>query len=197
MATGTPGTNGVWQYGEDDSEATFSALLNKAASTTDTQIGLDRARLTALEASGRVLQVKSATKTTAFSSTSSTFVDITDVSVSITPRSTSSKILVTVTFVYSVSNASYNAYFNLVRNTTPIGQSTGGVANQSISPYTNNASNSDVSSIQFLDSPATTSATTYKLQGRIDSGITFHVGRYAAGGSYPCISTITVMEVAG
>lgn len=50
MATGTPGTNGVWQYGEDDSEATFSALLNKAASTTDTQIGLDRGRLTTLEA---------------------------------------------------------------------------------------------------------------------------------------------------
>lgn len=50
MATGAPGTNGVWQYGEDDSEATFSALLNKAASTTDTQIGADRARLTTLEA---------------------------------------------------------------------------------------------------------------------------------------------------
>ena len=50
MATGAPGTNGVWQYGEDDSEATFSALLNKAASTTDTQIGADRTRLTTLEA---------------------------------------------------------------------------------------------------------------------------------------------------
>jgi hypothetical protein len=49
MATGAPGTNGVWQYGEDDSEATFSALLNKAASTTDTQIGADRTRLTSLE----------------------------------------------------------------------------------------------------------------------------------------------------
>jgi hypothetical protein len=49
MATGSPGTNGVWQYGEDDSEATFSALLNKAASTTDTQIGADRTRLTSLE----------------------------------------------------------------------------------------------------------------------------------------------------
>lgn len=50
MATGAPGTNGVWQYGEDDSEATFSALLNKAAATTDTQIGADRARLDTLEA---------------------------------------------------------------------------------------------------------------------------------------------------
>jgi hypothetical protein len=50
MATGSPGTNGVWQYGEDDSEATFSALLNKAALTTDTAIGVDRGRLTTLEA---------------------------------------------------------------------------------------------------------------------------------------------------
>jgi hypothetical protein len=50
MATGAPGTNGVWQYGEDDSEATFSALLNKVAATTDTQIGTDRGRLTTLEA---------------------------------------------------------------------------------------------------------------------------------------------------
>jgi hypothetical protein len=51
MATGSPGANGVWQYGEDDSEPTFSQLLNKAASTTDTQIGLDRERITDLEAS--------------------------------------------------------------------------------------------------------------------------------------------------
>jgi hypothetical protein len=50
MATGAPGTNGVWQYGEDDSEATFSALLNKVASTTNTAIGTDRGRLTTLEA---------------------------------------------------------------------------------------------------------------------------------------------------
>lgn len=49
MATGAPGSNGVWQYGEDDSEATFSALLNKVASTTNTQIGVDRGRLTTAE----------------------------------------------------------------------------------------------------------------------------------------------------
>jgi hypothetical protein len=50
MATGSPGTNGVWLYGEDDSEATFSALLNKAGTTVNTQLGLDRGRLTTLEA---------------------------------------------------------------------------------------------------------------------------------------------------
>lgn len=50
MATGAPGTNGVWLYGEDDSEATFSQLLNKAGTTVNTQLGLDRGRLTTLEA---------------------------------------------------------------------------------------------------------------------------------------------------
>lgn len=49
MATGAPGSNGVWLYGEDDSETTFSALLNKAGTTVNTQIGADRTRLTALE----------------------------------------------------------------------------------------------------------------------------------------------------
>lgn len=49
MATGAPGSNGVWLYGEDDSEATFSALLNKAGTTVNTQLGLDRTRLSALE----------------------------------------------------------------------------------------------------------------------------------------------------
>lgn len=49
MATGAPGANGVWLYGEDDSEATFSTLLNKAGTTVNTQLGLDRDRITTLE----------------------------------------------------------------------------------------------------------------------------------------------------
>lgn len=38
MATGALDANGIWQYGEDDSEATFSALLNKLASSTSTSM---------------------------------------------------------------------------------------------------------------------------------------------------------------
>lgn len=57
MATGAPGTNGVWQYGEDDSEATFSALLNKVASTADASIGTDRGRLTTAE--GKITSLES------------------------------------------------------------------------------------------------------------------------------------------
>lgn len=38
MATGALDANGIWQYGEDDSEATFSALLNKLGSSTSTTV---------------------------------------------------------------------------------------------------------------------------------------------------------------
>lgn len=39
MATGAPDANGIWIYGEDDSQPTFSALLNKLGASTSTQVG--------------------------------------------------------------------------------------------------------------------------------------------------------------
>lgn len=50
MATGANDAQGIWQYGEDDSNATFSALMNRLGSSTSTQFGVDRGRLTTLEA---------------------------------------------------------------------------------------------------------------------------------------------------
>lgn len=50
MATGANDAQGIWQYGEDDSNATFSALLNRLGTSTSTQFGVDRGRLTTLEA---------------------------------------------------------------------------------------------------------------------------------------------------
>lgn len=42
MATGSLDSNGIWQYGEDDSNATFSALLNRlSTSTSDTVTRLE------------------------------------------------------------------------------------------------------------------------------------------------------------
>ena len=53
MATGALDANGIWQYGEDDSEPTFSGMLNKLASSTSTTVtrleelsGLTAAQLT-------------------------------------------------------------------------------------------------------------------------------------------------------
>lgn len=42
MATGALDANGIWQYGEDDSEATFSALLNKLGSSVSTKFGANK-----------------------------------------------------------------------------------------------------------------------------------------------------------
>lgn len=202
MATGAPGTNGVWQYGEDDSEATFSALLNKAASTTDTQIGLDRARLTALEAAGRVIQVVQDTKLDTFSSTSTSYTDVTGLAVTITPSSASNKILVFCQW----SSASYNqeSWFKLAGGNAGNYQGdAAGSRERTASQFgaVANSARADNNSIIFLDAPATTSAITYKLQTKTLSTGTVYVGRgytdsdSTSIGRFP--ASIIAMEIKG
>ena len=162
MATGTPGTNGVWQYGEDDSEATFSALLNKAASTTDTQIGLDRARLTTLEGNARIVQViQAASITTATASTTSW--TSSTLTATITPTSASNRIMVICHSGVGYDTRATTGFFTLFRGTvsgTNLGNGTNGMTAlypaASTTEWTNLA-------LHYLDSPATTSATTYTL----------------------------------
>jgi hypothetical protein len=150
-----------------------------------------------LQQTGSVLQVVSTFKNDTFSSASATFVDITGLSVSITPTSTTSKILILVTS--NVSNNTGNAptAFNLVRNSTNIATpATSPTYNGTVTPYTaGNISDQSVGwSTSFLDSPATTSATTYKVQGRGSAG-TFYVNRRATA-DFNGTSSITVMEIA-
>ena len=148
---------------------------------------------------GAVLQVVSTTKTDSFSTTSATFVDVTGVSVSITPSATSSKILVLVDGVVGNTASANLSPINLVRNSTNIAQSTGaGTANATITIYTNNAINNSGFSISFLDSPSTTSSVTYKLQTRTNNaGSSATIGRIAADTNWGSITSITVMEIAG
>jgi hypothetical protein len=144
---------------------------------------------------GTVLQVLSTTKTNVFSSTSTSFVDITGLSVTITPTSTSSTILILVTSNFACSAAGIPQSFNLVRNSTNIAQpSTTPTYNGTVTPYLNLFENSLGWSINFLDSPATTSATTYKIQGKTSGGTFYVNGRGSA--DFASISTITVMEIA-
>jgi hypothetical protein len=81
MATGSLNTQGVWLYGEDDSETTFSALLNKLGNSVSSTL------------KGRVVQVVSATRSVSTSSTSSTPVT-TGLTASITPQYSTSRIIV-------------------------------------------------------------------------------------------------------
>jgi hypothetical protein len=157
---------------------------------------------------GKVLQVLQAVKSDAFSTTSTSLVDVSGLSVSITPSSTSSKILVHVDLFLTASY--FIGQAQLVRGTTQIykADTAGNRPTNSIT-FSQNPSNDGISqrsSIMYLDSPSTTSATTYKVQAstRIDgqgSGV-FYINRttqdrdtvgYDARG----VSSITVMEIAG
>ena len=119
-------------------------------------------------AEGSIIQVKQTFKTDLFSTTSSSFVDITGMSVEITPSSTSSKILVEV-ILNSGGGSNLYAGVKLLRGSTAIGLSTAvSQSNQVNAFFGANGANGNVKmgtfGQKFLDSPSTTSATTYKLQ---------------------------------
>lgn len=152
---------------------------------------LPKARLPA----GSVLQVVSTTKTDTFSTASTTFVDVTGFSATITPTSTSSQILVFVSSNYGTSTTSVFGIFNLLRGSTNISQpSTTPTNNGTTISYTSVGDVINNWSMLFLDSPATTSATTYKIQGRASTG-TIYVNRRNTADTAQT-STITVMEIA-
>ncbi len=143
---------------------------------------------------GKVLQVVSETKTDTFSTSSSSFVDLTGLTATLTPVSTSSKVLIDVVIYFASSADSVSAKFNLLRGATNIAQPSGGGQ-----PAT--AFGTSVSAalalfalpINFLDSPSTVSAVTYKIQIAAASS-TVYVNR---GGNVDrtSISTITLMEI--
>jgi hypothetical protein len=144
---------------------------------------------------GKVLQVVSTAKTTPFTTTSTSFTDVTGLSVSITPASTSNKILIFVNFVSSNGIGSRLQYFNLVRGSTNIAQPT--TLGSSFAQYNNSPDDLDNVAFHFLDSPSTTSSTTYKIQTKTNnSDNTITVGDRNSG-DLDSVSTITVLEIAG
>ena len=143
-----------------------------------------------------LVQLKSATKTTSFSTTSTSMVDVTDVTISITPTSASNKVFVIVAGLTGSGDNANTWRINLVRNSTDIAQSTGsGATDQTLSPFTASASAGDGFSIAFLDSPATTSATTYKIQLASGGGGATYIGRQGVNDNRRSITTITAIEV--
>ena len=118
-------------------------------------------------ASGGIVQTKSAFKGDTFTTTSGSFVDVTGLSVSITPQSTSNKMLIFVNICGQGRPGQARNLPRLVRDSTPIGNSTD--AGDRIAAFGQmyqgeDGTNVATNAIMFLDSPATTSATTYKVQ---------------------------------
>jgi hypothetical protein len=149
---------------------------------------------------GKLGQVVSTTKTDTFSMSSTTFADVTGLSVSITPTSATSKIFVVATIMVGNNTGAF-PFFRLLRGSTAIGNGdTAGSRTSVIGSVYNGISASTQSlAISFLDSPATTSATTYKIQIAGATALAMYVNRSdddansadRARGS----STITVMEI--
>ena len=146
---------------------------------------------------GKVLQVLQTVKTDFFTTSSTSFVDITGFSVSITASSASSKSLISSHIHASNDTTGQETRFQLRRNSTDIFLPTAGTSrNQTLSTgnlsATNNIQNM---ACTFLDSPNTTSSTTYSYQLAVTGGTARLNGR-GDGTSSGNTSSITVMEVA-
>ena len=140
---------------------------------------------------GKILQVVSTTKTDPFTTTSTSFTDVTGLSVSITPTSATSTILV----IYSIAlargaNNTGKTAMQVVRDSTALFLTAGGHTAQI--NFRDSYEGPDYASGASVDSPATTSATTYKIQLKTNSG-TGSVNEVHDGTS--CVSSLTVMEV--
>jgi hypothetical protein len=127
---------------------------------------------------GKVLQVIQSVKTDTFTSTSTSFTDITGLSVSITPTSTSNKILVMVHLMGHGQSGANHGLFRLLRDSTVIyaGDTAGNRASCFGDSITADVNGAEANVAIYLDSPSTTSSITYKIQGVTEAG-TFYVNR--------------------
>tara|TARA_Y100000004_G_scaffold190331_1_gene247314 strand:+ start:891 stop:1370 length:480 start_codon:yes stop_codon:yes gene_type:complete len=140
--------------------------------------------------SGGIIQVRQVTKTDQFSTSSTSYTDVTGMSATITPRSSSNKILVRVCVMIGTGNTANDNFIRLLRGSTNILTTDYCVRNDE------GTSNNTEYTIEVLDSPNTTSAITYKLQGKAESNEIF-VNRRGSPDVTMGQSTITLMEVSG
>ena len=171
-------------------------LITATANDTPARLGVgangtvltaDSSTATGLKwaAGGKVLQVINADTNVSVTSSSTTYVD-TGLTASITPSSTSSKILVTVHQAYNIPTSGNGMGIKLIRGSTDIR------THGSYVGYT--AAGGEVItghfSISYLDSPNTTSATTYKTQFARLTG-----SSSASVNNFSIYSYITLMEI--
>lgn len=152
---------------------------------------------------GCILQVVQEVQTNVLNNLQSTsFADLSGLTATITPSSTSNKILVTVSMC---GGSNSNSSVRVVRDGTPIALNTTGSPNnrrQGLADFYGSSSTNGVSvNFTYLDSPASVASLTYKMQYAVYGSSTFCLNStyldadavYVTRG----ISTITLMEIAG
>lgn len=152
-----------------------------------------------------ILQVVSGTRKTEISTTSTTFSAITGVEATITPSSTSSKVLVLAQISASADVGSAGAFFRVRRGGTDtifVGDTSGSRTRVTVATALGSNEQSVALPIMFLDSPSTTSPVTYDIAfASAVSGNLVIVNRRLSSSDTSfreaSASSITVMEVAG
>lgn len=130
-----------------------------------------------LRAEGKVLKLHPiALKTDTFTTNSTSFVDITGLSVTLTPQSAQSKFMLVAHVTGTGADGNSPIGLLLVRDTTPLGQATG-VSNRSAFTFVGaanagSAANLNTSAFSMTDAPATTASITYKIQTRLHNTAT-------------------------
>jgi hypothetical protein len=180
-------------------------------SDDDTVEVFDGSAFVAVGSSSAILQVVSTTKTDTFSAaiTANNAADVTGLSASITPSSTSSKILVVANVTGGSDSFDGSISARILRDSTAIGvgASAGSRTPVGVSLISIASNDANISTLawNFLDSPNSTSSLTYKIQVQnvVASGATrtLYVNRNDGDSDSASIpraaSTITLMEVAG
>ena len=149
---------------------------------------------------GSVIQTIQTFKNDVFATSSTSYVDVTGLTASITPSSSSNKILVLLRTTQSVYGDGF-IKAKLLRGSTDIA-----VANGKDYFTFNYPSRSGTDTniyiahgsqhLDFLDSPSSTSSTTYKVQILAGSGQTAAINRGRDNDQYRGVSSITLMEIA-
>lgn len=169
-----------------------------AVGANDTVLTADSSTATGLKwaapaGGGKVLQVVSATTTTQTSIASTTLTDTT-ITATITPTLNTSKILVLVNFMVGVERSNRRAGGGavLLRGaSTLLDYGANNIANSDIGGGTSN--NLRIAGgFHYYDSPATTSATTYKVQGKAENTANSGLIIFQDNSSP---STITLLEI--
>jgi len=152
---------------------------------------------------GKVLQCLTVQKTNEFTTSSATYVDVTDVTLDITPSATTSKILVILNSKISGSASGYPIYAQFLRDSTVIGSGSGSTNEDcfaSSQPWTDHSRYGFPADLNWLDSPTIPSTPipiTYKMQVRSHTAAAVYVNRSTAvhtyGGDYA--TSLTLMEI--
>ena len=182
----TAGVTGTLPIANGGTNSTSTTFVNLASNVTGTMPvangGSGRTAVT-----GNVLQVVNATSIVTSTTSSTSFVDITDLTVNITPSATSSKVFVImhVAGIHSTVTALSGVTMRIYQGADISGEAVN-------IGFGDTAALNQNASLQALDSPSSTSELTYKGQFR-----NREVQNVTVGNSTGETCTITVMEIAG